>query len=52
MDRVLILGVVLLVTGIVGTFGLVEALRPVAWPIVVIGIVLIAWRIVAGRRPS
>jgi hypothetical protein len=52
MDRFPILGAGLLVAGIVGTLGLVEARGRIARLLVVLATVLIAWRIIAGRRPS
>lgn len=51
MDIILIIGIILLVLALVGFGGLVEALASIAWILLLVAIVVIAWRLITGRRP-
>ena len=51
MDLILIIGIVLLVLALLGVGGVFAALKSVAWFLLVIAVIIIAWRIITGRRP-
>ena len=51
MDIILIIAIVLLLLGLLGVGGIFAALKSVAWFLVIIAVIVIAWRIIAGRRP-
>lgn len=51
MDILLIIGIVLLVLGLLGVGGVFAALKSIAWFLVIIAIIVIAWRVITGRRP-
>lgn len=51
MDLILILGLVILVLALLGFGGVVEALASIAWVLLIIAIIVIAWRVITGRRP-
>ena len=51
MDLILILGLVILVLALLGFGGVVEALASIAWVLLVIAVIVIAWRVITGRRP-
>ncbi|CAN5772399.1 hypothetical protein BH23GEM6_BH23GEM6_06860 [soil metagenome] len=50
MDVILIIGLLLLVLALLGFGGVVEALAGLAWALLIISIIVIAWRVVSGRR--
>jgi len=50
MDVILIIGFLLLVLALLGFGGVINALASLAWVLLIIAIVVIAWRIVSGRR--
>ena len=51
MDAILIIGILLLLIALLGVGGVIEALGSVAWILLVIAIIVIAWRVITGRRP-
>ena len=51
MDTILILGILLLVLALLGFGGVVEALASIAWILLIIAVIVIAWRVITGRRP-
>ncbi|MDB4948435.1 MAG: hypothetical protein JWM27_1084 [Gemmatimonadetes bacterium] len=50
MDVILLIGILLLVLGLLGVGGVVAALKSVAWFLLIIAIIVIAWRVITGRR--
>lgn len=51
MDAILIIGILLLLVALLGVGGVINALGSVAWLLLVIAIIVIAWRVITGRRP-
>ena len=51
VDTILLLGIVLLVLALLGFGGVVNALASIAWVLLLIAIIVIAWRLITGRRP-
>jgi uncharacterized membrane protein YtjA (UPF0391 family) len=51
VDTILILGIILLVLALLGFGGVINALASVAWILLLIAIIVIAWRLITGRRP-
>ncbi|SOD02625.1 hypothetical protein SAMN05216486_10512 [bacterium JGI 053] len=51
MDMILIIAIILLLLGLLGVGGIIHVLGSLAWILVVIAIIVIAWRIITGRRP-
>jgi len=51
MDMILLIGIVLLVLALLGVGGVFAALKSVAWFLLVIAVIVIAWRVITGRRP-
>jgi uncharacterized membrane protein YtjA (UPF0391 family) len=51
MDMILILGIILLLLALLGFGGVIAALKSVAWILLIIAVIVIAWRIITGRRP-
>lgn len=51
MDVILIIGILLLVLALLGFGGVIAALESIAWVLLVIAVIVIAWRIISGRRP-
>lgn len=51
MDTILILGIILLVLALLGFGGVINALASVAWILLLIAVIVIAWRLITGRRP-
>ena len=45
------LGIVVLVLALLGFGGVVEALAGIAWVLLIIAVIVIAWRVITGRRP-
>ncbi len=50
MDLILLIGIILLVLALLGVGGVFAALKSVAWFLLVIAVIVIAWRIITGRR--
>jgi uncharacterized membrane protein YtjA (UPF0391 family) len=51
MDLILLIGIILLVLALLGVGGVFAALKSVAWILLVVAVIIIAWRIITGRRP-
>lgn len=51
MDILLLLGILLLVLALLGFGGVVEALASIAWILLLVAVIVIAWRLITGRRP-
>lgn len=51
VDVILIIGILLLVLALLGFGGVIAALESIAWVFLIIAVIVIAWRIIAGRRP-
>ena len=51
VDLLLILGIVILVLALLGFGGVIEALASIAWVLLIIAVIVIAWRVITGRRP-
>ncbi|HEX8691725.1 MAG TPA: hypothetical protein VF746_04845 [Longimicrobium sp.] len=51
MDLILIIGIVLLVLALLGFTGVFAALKSIAVFLLIIAVIVIAWRIITGRRP-
>jgi uncharacterized membrane protein YtjA (UPF0391 family) len=51
VDLILIIGIVLLVLGLLGVGGVFAALKSVAWILLLVAVIVIAWRIITGRKP-
>ena len=51
MDVILLIGIVLLVLALLGFGGVISALQSIAWVLLIIAVIVIAWRIITGRRP-
>jgi hypothetical protein len=47
----MIIAIVLLLVALLGVGGVIGALKSVAWFLLIIAIIVIAWRVIAGRRP-
>jgi uncharacterized membrane protein YtjA (UPF0391 family) len=51
VDILLLIGILLLVLALLGFGGVVEALASIAWILLIIAVIVIAWRLITGRRP-
>jgi len=51
VDVLLIIGIILLILGVLGYTPILGALSSIAWLLIVIAIIVIAWRVITGRRP-
>lgn len=51
MDIILLLGIILLVLALLGFSGTIAALESIAVVLLIVAVIVIAWRIIAGRRP-
>ncbi|HEV3049585.1 MAG TPA: hypothetical protein VGX50_04715 [Longimicrobium sp.] len=51
MDILLIIGIVLLLVALLGVGGVIKALGSIAWILLIIAVIVIAWRLITGRRP-
>ncbi|HET6762739.1 MAG TPA: hypothetical protein VFH27_03680 [Longimicrobiaceae bacterium] len=51
MDAILMIAILLLIVSLLGVGGVIGALKSVAWFLLIIAIIVIAWRVIAGRRP-
>jgi uncharacterized membrane protein YtjA (UPF0391 family) len=45
------LGIVILILALLGFGGVVQALSSIAWVLLIIAVIVIAWRVITGRRP-
>jgi hypothetical protein len=51
VDILLIIGIVLLLVALLGVGGVINALGSIAWVLLIIAVIIIAWRVITGRRP-
>jgi purine-cytosine permease-like protein len=51
MDILLIIGIVLLLVALLGVGGVIQALGSIAYVLLILAIIIIAWRVITGRRP-
>ena len=51
VDILLIIGIVLLLVALLGVGGVIEALGSIAWILLILAVIIIAWRVITGRRP-
>jgi len=51
MDAIMTVGILVLLIGLLGVGGVIDAPGGVAWLLLLLAIIVIAWRIVIGRRP-
>jgi uncharacterized membrane protein YtjA (UPF0391 family) len=51
VDLLLIIGIVILLLALLGFGGVISALADIAWILLIIAVIVIAWRIITGRRP-
>lgn len=51
VDIILLLGIILLVLAVLGFSGVIAALESVAVILLIVAVIVIAWRIITGRRP-
>lgn len=51
MDTILVVGILLLILALLGGLGLVGTLQGVAWVLLLVAVIMISWRVIAGRRP-
>ena len=51
VDAILIIGIILLRVALLGFGGVISALGEIAWILLIIAIIVIAWRVITGRRP-
>lgn len=47
----LLLGILMLVLALLGFGGVVEVLASIAWVLLLLAVIVIAWRLISGRRP-
>jgi hypothetical protein len=52
MDFLFFVGIVILLLALLGFGGVVHALSSIAWVLLVLGVFVIAWRLIAGRRAA
>lgn len=45
------LGILVLVLALLGFGGVVQALSSIAWVLLIVAVIVIAWRVITGRRP-
>jgi uncharacterized membrane protein YtjA (UPF0391 family) len=50
VDALLIIGIVILLVALLGFGGVIGFLADIAWVLLIIALIVIAWRIIAGRR--
>lgn len=51
MDMLLLLGILLLILALLGFGGVIEVLASFAWILLLVAVIVIAWRLITGRRP-
>lgn len=51
VDAILLIGVILLILALLGVGGVIGALKSVAWILLLVAIIVIAWRVITGRKP-
>jgi predicted lipid-binding transport protein (Tim44 family) len=51
VDAILIIGILILLVALLGVGGVINALGSIAWVLLIVALIVIAWRVIAGRRP-
>jgi hypothetical protein len=51
VDIILIIAIVVLLLGLLGVGGVIAGLKSIAWFLLIIAVIVIAWRVITGRRP-
>ncbi len=51
MDILLIIGIVLLLVALLGVGNVISGLGTLAWVLLIVAVIIIAWRVITGRRP-
>lgn len=51
VDTILIIGILILLVAFLGFGGVVAALADIAWILLIVAVIIIAWRVITGRRP-
>jgi hypothetical protein len=51
VDAILMIGIILLVLALLGVGGVFGALKSIAWVLLLLAVIVIAWRVITGRRP-
>jgi hypothetical protein len=51
VDAILMIGILLLILALLGVGGVLGALKSVAWVLLLVAVIVIAWRVITGRRP-
>jgi hypothetical protein len=51
VDIILLIGILLLLLALLGVGGVLGALKSIAWFLLIIAVIVIAWRVITGRRP-
>jgi hypothetical protein len=51
VDAILMIGILLLVLALLGVGGVLGALGNLAWVLLLLAVIVIAWRVITGRRP-
>jgi uncharacterized membrane protein YtjA (UPF0391 family) len=51
VDTILLHGIALLILALLGFGGVINALASIAWVLLLIAVIVIAWRLITGRRP-
>jgi hypothetical protein len=51
VDAILIIGIIILLLALLGVGGVIPALSTIAYYLLIIAIIVIAWRVITGRRP-
>jgi uncharacterized membrane protein YtjA (UPF0391 family) len=50
MDILLLIGIIVLVVALLGLGGVISALADIAWVLLIVAVIVIAWRLITGRR--
>lgn len=45
------IGIVILILALLGFGGVIQALSGIAWVLLILAVIVIAWRVITGRRP-
>ena len=51
VDLLLMIGIVILILALLGFGGVIQALSGIAWVLLILAVIVIAWRVITGRRP-
>jgi purine-cytosine permease-like protein len=51
VDAILIIGIILLLVALLGVGGVINFLGGLAWLLLILAVIVIAWRVITGRKP-